>query len=351
MDEYRNRLAFIVQSSNDPIIGMDKDGFIIEWNSAAERLFGYSTTEILGQHATVIVPKEKMKERKNIFQMLHAGKNIVSFETQRKKKDGTNIDVALTISPVQDAKKVLLGYSAVVRDITQQKEELKQKNAFIGIASHELKTPITSLKAYTQLLQKRLAQANDEKNIRMINTINSQTDKVVHLINDLLQMSRLDSGKFTIQRKVFSLPELVEKVVHTIQDITPTHVITIDSTIQSPVYADESKIEEVLINLLTNAIKYSPAADKVLVHISQDARHAIVSIQDFGIGIDRNDQQHIFKRFYRSTGKEHMMISGFGLGLYIAAEIMKQHQCKIWVKSQVGKGSTFTFTIPLVKPN
>ena len=179
--------------------------------------------------------------------------------------------------------------------------------------------------------------------------INKQTDRLTSLINDLLNTSKIQAGKLLLEKKAFNLSELVAKTVVDFQYVTETHQIIKEGEMKEQVFGDQSRIEQVLANLITNAVKYSPKADKVIVRVRTDKKNAIVSVQDFGFGIEKRDQAKVFERFYRTNDKEEMSVAGFGLGLYISAEIIKGHHGKIWVESAKGKGSTFYFTLPLKK--
>lgn len=258
------------------------------------------------------------------------GHKIMLLNGRKFYKDGDNILLA-------------------IEDITERKDIEKQKDLFIGIASHELKTPITAMKGYAQILEKRLSDRLDKKDIYLIQNINKQTDRLTSLINDLLNTSRIQAGKLVLQKKKFDLEAVVTKAVVDFQFATETHQIIKEGEIKEKVYGDPNRIEEVLTNLITNAIKYSPEADTVIVKLGTDKQHAIVSVQDFGFGIDKREQAKVFERYYRTIDKQEMNVTGFGLGLYIAAEVVKAHRGKIWVESTKGKGSTFTFTMPLKK--
>lgn len=263
------------------------------------------------------------------------GHKIMLLNARKFYKDGNNILLA-------------------IEDITERKDIEKQKDLFIGIASHELKTPITTMKGYAQLLEKRFSDRGVDKDTFLIQNINKLTDRLTGLINDLLNTSKIQAGKLVLQKTKFDLDAVVTKTVADIQFTTKTHQIIKEGEIKEQIYGDQSRIEEVITNIITNAVKYSPNADKVIVRLGTDKKNAVVSVQDFGFGIDKQDQAKLFERFYRTNDKDKMKISGFGLGLYIASEIVKAHNGKIWVESTKGKavpagrqGSTFYFTLPL----
>lgn len=234
-----------------------------------------------------------------------------------------------------------------IEDITQRKELEKQKDEFVSFISHELKTPITSMKAFIQIVQKRLADKGDKKDSYLIQKVNKQADELTRLINELLNISRIESGKLPLRKRKVDLNELIKKIVIDFQYTTEKHTIIREGEVYTKVLCDEHRIEQVLTNLITNAIKYSPDADKIIVKLSKNEDEVIIAVQDFGLGISKKDQPHIFKRFYRTDEKKEKNIKGFGLGLYISSQIIQRHSGKLWVKSTEGKGSTFYFTLPI----
>lgn len=239
------------------------------------------------------------------------------------------------------------------KELQMSHEKLKtldqQKDAFLGMASHELKTPITSIKAFTQVLLKKAEQDKESKYEYILKNINMQTDRITQLINDLLNVSHIESGKLVLKKSEFNISKLVKKAVTDIQVTTDTHEIIVKGNVTKTMYADKNRIEQVIANLLTNAIKYSPQANKVIVSLHETAKEISVLVQDFGQGIALEDQKRIFERFYRTRENEEKNITGFGLGLYISSEIIRHHKGRIWVSSTVGKGSLFGFSIPYTK--
>ena len=238
----------------------------------------------------------------------------------------------------------------------QAEEKLRQleqrKDEFISIASHELKTPVTSLKGFTNLLQRRLGrQGGDEQTLHYLSRMNAQLDKLNRLISELLDVSRIQTGKLAFQEEPFDLALLVHETVENLQAGTETHQILVEGTGSVPVYGDKDRLGQVLINLLTNAIKYSPDADKVIVCVSNDRQVATVSVQDFGIGIAESHQQHIFERFYQVIDPAEKTYHGLGIGLYIPSEIVKRHHGRLWVESKKGQGATFYMRLPVALPH
>ncbi len=235
----------------------------------------------------------------------------------------------------------------VLNDITRRKALENQKDDFIGIVSHELKTPVTSVKAYTQVLRHRFEKVNDIKSAELMSKMNSQLDKLTTLIGDLLDATKIDSGRLQFHEEYFDFNKMVSDTVEQTQLTTEKHKIIKKLAETKTIYGDRERVSQVIINLLTNAIKYSPHETKIIVTTELDKSNIIVGIKDFGVGIDKELQGKIFERFYRVGEPGHETFPGLGLGLYIAKEIIVRQGGKMWVKSKKGVGSTFYFSLPL----
>jgi len=218
----------------------------------------------------------------------------------------------------------------------------------LSIVSHELKTPITSIKAYAGILEKRLGRKKDTKNIYFLNHINEQADRITLLVNRILDINRLQAGTFIIQPEVFDLDILLTKLVIDFQHMIDTHQIELDGDQVGTVSGDAERIREVLINLITNAIKYSPKEDRVQIHKKIDGKYLTISVRDFGEGIPKSKHKQIFLRDIQLNTRSEAGKVSSGLGLYIASEIMRLHNGKIWVESTKGKGSLFSISIPVL---
>ncbi|CAM3890334.1 PAS domain-containing sensor histidine kinase [Mucilaginibacter galii] len=239
------------------------------------------------------------------------------------------------------------GYIGSGMDISAMKEHEQIKNDFIGMASHELKTPITSIKAYIQLLLTIYRNKTDDDFLmKSLNTVNKQINKLTRLITDLLDVSKMETGRLSLNCELFVLNDLLKEIVEEVQHTATQHDIVMSTPQQVTIYADRDRIGQVITNFLTNAIKYSPESDRVDVILSINNNEAVIAVQDYGIGISPDEQSKIFNRFYRVEGRNEQTFSGFGIGLYVAAEIVKRHDGNVWVESQKDKGSVFYFTIP-----
>ncbi|GLV57930.1 hypothetical protein KDH_47650 [Dictyobacter sp. S3.2.2.5] len=342
--EEKALLAAIVNSSDDAIVSKTLDSIIMSWNHAAEELFGYTAEEAIGKSILIIVPPELQHEEVEIIKNLKAGIPIQHYETVRVRKDKTRIDVSLSISPVKDSQGKIIGGAKIARDISKRKAEERQKDMFISMASHELKTPITSLKGFTQVLLRRFKQRNDAESLRMLTRMDVQLNKLTKRINEMLDISIMENGQLEYHKESFLLNALVQEVVEIVQETTHTHHIAVTQSAQVQMFGDKDRIGQVLMNLLTNAIKYSPHANQVIVCVETDAdqRNAIIRVQDFGLGIARAYHHDIFQRFYRVSNEQCLNFPGLGIGLYICESIVKRHGGYINVQSEEGKGSIFS---------
>ena len=238
---------------------------------------------------------------------------------------------------IQERKKV----EAALRESEYRKDE------FIGMASHELKTPVTSLKGFTNVLQRRLGKQGDEQSLHYLARMDTQLNKLTRLISDLLDVSRIQSGKLDLEREAFDLDTFILETVETLQETISTHQFLIEGRADARIVGDKDRLGQVFINLLTNAVKYSPHANTVIVRLSKDQEQVIVSVQDFGIGIAEAHQQNIFDRFFQVTDPEEKTYPGLGIGLHIAHEIVERHHGRLWVESRKGAGATFFVSLPL----
>lgn len=236
----------------------------------------------------------------------------------------------------------------ILASITSERERLsKVKDEFISIASHELKTPITTIKGYNQLLFEHLSKHPDKKAIYYSSKLNDLIGYLTRLIADFFDVSKIQAGKLDLQKEIFGMDELVKEAREDIQHLSNVHKIVLKGETKKQIFADRYRIRQVLINLLLNAIKFSPKANKINIFLSSSKREVKIEVQDYGIGISKKDLEKVFERFFQANTNIRQSVSGIGLGLYICSEIIKQHGGKIWANSIKGKGSTFSFNIPL----
>ena len=252
-------------------------------------------------------------------------------------------------APLVNADGEVEAIAGTTRDITELRELARQKDEFIGIASHELKTPVTSIKAYAQLLHRQLSRAGESAAADLVARMDTQLNRLTELIHDLLDVSRIEAGEIQFNIGAFDLDQLVDDVIAEIRPTTDGRRIIRDGRANAHVRGDRERTGQVLTNLLTNAIKYSPQSEPIIVDTASDGQVITVGVQDFGVGIAPEDHQRVFDRFYRAGGPERETFPGLGLGLFISAEIIRRQRGRIWVESVPGKGALFRFTLPVVK--
>jgi len=256
----------------------------------------------------------------------------------------------LNCLPIHENQK-LVKWVGTFTDIDEQKKVEQRKDEFLSIASHELKTPLTSIKGYMQLLERMTGNADSNTVQKYVGKANQQIEKLEQLVSDLLDVSKIESGRLLFNKKTFEFNGLLQNALETIRQTNYNFQIHVKGNASVTIYADEVRIEQVLINLLNNAIKYSPDSTEVEVEteIVPD-KTLTVKVKDYGVGIPKEKQQHLFKKFYRVESAQHFF-QGLGIGLYICAEIIKRHNGTYGVESMPGKGSIFYFSIPLNHAN
>lgn len=525
--EKQARLAAIVDTSDDTIVSKTLQGIITSWNKSAEKMFGYTETEAIGKHISLIIPVERLKEEEHIISEISKGNAVNHFQTLRRAKDGHLIPISLSVSPIKDINGEVIGASKIARDITEQKaaydatqryterleiinlmvesvseeldinkilqkvtdsttqltgakfgaffynkvdengesymlftlsgaprssfekfgmprntavfhptfsghgvvridditkderygknaphfgmpeghlpvvsylavpvfsrsgavlgglffghpepgkftkehenivvsiaaqaaigidnaklyEEVKalndKKDEFIGLASHELKTPLTSISGYLQIISRLKSDTASQK---FIDKTIHQVKKLTSLVSDLLDVSKIEAGKLQLGIEQFDIKPVVEGAIELIRHSNNNYNISLQTSIDSLIISgDPHRIEQVLINLLTNAIKYSPGKDKVEMFLNTKGNKVMIGVKDYGVGIAADNLKQIFSRFYRVEGA-NPNISGLGIGLYLSHEIVSRHKGKLWVDSELGKGSTFWLSLPL----
>ena len=277
-------------------------------------------------------------------------KNSQNFEMEYRIRDSRTgeyiwfLNRATPIT-VEDEVAKWIGTSTNIHEF---KNLVAQKDTFLGIASHELKTPLTSLKLYAQVLERMLKKTGDEKNAQFAKKMDLQVIKLTSLIGDLLDVTKINSGKIHLNQDVFHFEKLVLETVEELQ-MSTMHKIEMKSEHVGMVFADRERISQVITNLISNAIKYSPEADKIVIDVTGNENETVFTVHDFGIGMPEEKKDRVFEQYYRVSGDEQSTFPGLGLGLYIAAQIVERSHGKIWVNSVLGKGSTFSFSLPLVK--
>jgi PAS domain S-box-containing protein/excisionase family DNA binding protein len=346
-EEFNRR---IIENSADCIKVLDLNGNLLTINQPGCRLLELDyADQLTGKNFISLWEGEYRRE---VIKAIKAAKKGAAgrFQGYCPTAKGTPRWWDVAITPIYDKNGKAEKLLAITRDITSIKDLEQRKEDFISAASHELKTPLTSQTAFIHLLQKEVEKNKDEKYIKYVKKINDQTVKLTKLATDLVNIYKFQGGKLIIHREPFNINNTIQVITEEIQPFTNKHKIYISGKISRNVFGDEEKISQVVSNLLTNAVKYSPNSDKINVDLKENDNHAIISVQDFGIGIGDNDQKKVFERFYRVSDNSNKTFPGMGMGLYIASEIVKQHGGGIYIKSVKGKETTFSFTVPLINP-
>jgi PAS domain S-box-containing protein len=246
-------------------------------------------------------------------------------------------------------------YAGIIRDITKEiagiEEQRKlqiQKDNFLSIASHELKTPVTSIKAYAQLLEKMLKRDNDLQKVDMVARLRGQVNRLTVLLDDLLDVSKISTGRLNFQRDYHNFNDIVNDSINDIFTGETIHEIITHLDFKGNMFCDSTRIGQVIKNMLSNAIKYSPGKEKIEISTKQSGNNMMVCVQDYGIGINEEDKSKVFDQFYRVSNTTAYSYQGMGLGLFISAEIIRQEGGEIWVESKKDFGTTFCFSLPLI---
>ena len=347
-EERSAKLAAIIESSDDAIISKTLESVITSWNDSAQRMFGYTEEEIIGETIYKLIPPDRTDEEPRILARLKTGERVEHFETKRLTKDGKLLDVSITISPVKDKENNIIGLSKIIRDITYKKQEEQRKNDFVAIVSHELKTPLTTINSYVQLLLAKSKKEGDEFRINALTRTEAQVKKMTAMIHDFLNLARLEEGNIPLNKSNFDFNVLANEIAGDVQVLTSKHQIKLVDCEEVTLNADRDKIGQVLNNLLSNAIKYSPNGGTITLGCEKQVGMVKIYVRDEGVGISPENQKRLFHRFYRADDDRLKTVSGFGIGLYLVSEVLRYHQSQIEVESKEDGGSTFYFSLDLL---
>jgi PAS domain S-box-containing protein len=369
-------LAAIVSSSDDAIISKTLNGVITSWNAGAERLFGYSPAEAIGQSMTLIIPTERRAEESEILRRIRRGERVEHFETVRVAKNGQTLDVSLTISPVRDRHGRVVGASKVGRDITARKraaeeaqaaqkllresrdqlqrlnaelsEADRRKDEFLAVLAHELRNPLAPIRNAVHYLGLKASPDPALRNARDI--IDRQIRHLVRLVDDLLDISRISSGKIGLQKERVSLSLIVTNAVEASRPAieSENHQLTV-SLPTEPVYleADLTRLAQVLQNLLNNAAKYTPPGGRIELHAGFDGHSVAIRVVDSGIGIPREMLPRVFDMFTQVDRSIERSSGGLGIGLTLVQRLVELHGGTVEARSEgQDKGSEFIVRLP-----
>lgn len=350
LKESEDYLASIVQTVRESLVVLDPDFKVLSVNDHFLKTFKVTGEETEGRLLYELgngqwdIPQlkellEKILPTNNPVEEFevehdfpHIGRKLMVLNAHRVELEGQYKD------------RILIA----IEDITDRREIERRKDDFLSIASHELKTPLTTIKGYVQMMHRLLPAELPEKFKEILNKTATYVERLNTLISELLDVSRIQTGNIELHKEPFDFDKTVKEAVENIQAATQSHHILLEGMATNYYLGDESHIVQVINNLLSNAIKYSPEADEVKVHLSKVSNFIKVSISDQGMGINQEDQKKIFDRFYR-VGDIQQRFPGMGIGLYICDQIIKNHGGTLWVESEAGKGATFSFTLPVME--
>jgi len=323
----------------------------LKYNTILAEIFGYEGAAPMTYDQAIGQVSEEHRTRivGEIEDAIASERNYDITYSQRRFNDNQKIWLRSIGKLASDESGNNNVFTGVVMDITEQKQDDIRKNDFIGMVSHELKTPLTSLFAIVQLVNMKLLSSTDTILSGAMKKAEIQVKRMTNLIDGFLNVSRLESGKLLITKGRFDLDELVVESIGENQLLSTKHLVKLGHCDQAVVNADRGKISTVISNLLSNAIKYSPSGSEIQVHCELKGDEAVVSVKDMGIGIAEKDLLQVFERYYRVERNHAMLISGFGIGLYLSSEIISGHHGRIWAESKLGQGSTFYFALPLAQ--
>jgi two-component system sensor histidine kinase VicK len=351
LEKEKDKLKLAILAAELGTFDMDMEKGTMEWDERCRTLFGISHTETVSYEKDFVFGLHP-KDKDRVIDIIN--------KVFIKAESGGLYDVEYRTVGVEDQKVRWLRakgkayfddedkpyrFIGSVLEITEQKEAELRKNDFIAMVSHELKTPLTSLNGYVQLLQVKAKTSEDAYASGALSKVNQQIKKMTGMINGFLNVSQIEAGKIPLNRSQFLLNDLIRETVANFKFISPTHEITFHQNEPVYVYADYDRIEQVVLNLLSNAVKYSPKGKHIEIECRLLNDIVQVSVKDEGMGIKSGDVAKIFDRFFRVDSQHTKAIAGFGIGLYLCAEIIRLHDGKIWLESESGKGSVFYFTI------
>ncbi len=350
-------MALIIESSNDAIMSANIDEIVTSWNVAAERMFGYLAEEMIGQSFSLLIPPENTHELAENQSNIRSGYTIEPYETLRIRKDGSTIPISLSISPIYDESGVVIGASGIARDITQEKQMIRRleemnelRNEFVATVAHDLRAPMTSISGFAHLLIDEWSATDDGKKIEYLQIITRNIDTLDQFVEDVLQVARIEAGEFTYDIRSFDIRVLAQRALD--EAIGPSNdrrfeLITPDDL--PLVLGDEERHWQVLTNLLSNALKFSPAQESIVIELSSIGDSVRVAVIDRGIGIAKDDLPKLFHKSERLVKSGNPITPGNGLGLYICKTLVEAQGGRIWCESAPGQGSTFFFTIPVAR--
>jgi len=364
------RLAAIIESSDDAIISKTLDGVITSWNGAAERVFGWTAAEAIGQHITLIIPEEYREEEAGVLSRLRRGDRIDHFETVRQRKDGQLLDVSITVSPIRDGRGTIVGASKVARDISAQRilDQARQallereqvarteaealnrsKDQFLATLSHELRTPLNAIYGWARMLEGGGLDPAAMRNATQAILRNSKIQ--VQLIEDLFDVSRVITGNMRLDVRPMNVFAPLEAALDTVRPAAAAKGIRLDTALDpraTPIMGDPGRIQQVVWNLLVNAVKFTPNGGRVQLSLRRVNSYIQITVSDTGEGIAPDQVAHLFERFRQADTGPTRRHTGLGIGLSLVKHLVELHGGTVsGMSAGLGQGSTFTVQLPV----
>ncbi len=371
-DAVANRLAALVESSNDAIVSTTLDGRITTWNRAAEALFGYSAAEAIGQPVQMLIPPDRQHEELRILAELARGQRVATFDTQRLRRDGQLVDISLSLSPIHDTQGRIVGASKIATDITQRRlmndarrlaerleaenqqiqEANRLKSLFLANMSHELRTPLNAVIGFADLLHAGAVPADSPKHQQYLGHIGSSGRHLLQLINDVLDLAKVESGKFEFFPEPVDLPALVREVLEVQLAAIQRKRLEVSTELDpalTGLVLDAARFKQALYNYISNAIKFTPEGGRIVVRARPEgAQRFRLEVQDSGVGIAAGDLARLFTEFHQLDAGPTKRHQGTGLGLALTRRLVQAQGGSVGVRSTLGAGSVFHLVLDRV---
>jgi PAS domain S-box-containing protein len=372
-------LAAIVASSDDAIISKDLNGIVTSWNPAAEQMFGFAPDEMIGTSITRIIPHERLSEEDYVLTRVRAGLRVDHFETIRRRKDGSLVEISLTVSPIRNDDGTVIGASKIARDVTERNrlralkrraaeqqeanrraeleaenrrvlEANRLKNEFVANMSHELRTPLNSIIGFTELLFRGRVPPESPKHHEFLGDVLKSARHLLQLINDILDLAKVESGRIDFRPETVDVHALVGEVRDVVHGIAASRGTAVEMAVDpavGTVTLDPSRLKQVLYNFLSNAVKFGPDNGRVSIRVMPEADDLFrVEVEDNGIGIAAEDLPRLFVEFQQLDSSRGKRFPGTGLGLALTRRIVEAQGGRVGVTSEPGVGSTFYAVLP-----
>jgi PAS domain S-box-containing protein len=378
-----SRFRELLEAAPDAILEVDREGRIVLLNAVAERMFGYSRAELLGQTVDLLVPidvKGRHRAHRAAYWSHPSTRPMGSgLDLSARRKDGIEFPVEISLSPIATGDGFRV--SAIIRDVTERKQaeqririlhesftrelsatnqqlELRNrevermnrlKSEFLASMSHELRTPLHTVIGFSELLSEQIEGPLNDKQKRFVNHIHEDSLHLLELINEILDLSKIEAGRLELRKETFDMSSALSETLASVKALASRKSIAIENLARGGIllHADRVRFKEILYNLLSNAVKFTPEGGRIRIEVAIEAGCVAVSIADTGIGLAAEEHESVFDNFYQVGATTSGVREGTGLGLAITRRLVEQHGGKIWVESEPGKGSRFTFRLPL----